>query len=81
MVSLQDGTILFTRPEDNAAGKQLTTRDQLLAYLTGRYGNMDRLIPSLVLELQQLTKPKDKKDQKFLSNLSKISTTLVMIES
>ena len=42
---------------------------------------MDRLIPSLVLELQQLTKPKDKKDQKFLSNLSKISTTLVMIES
>ena len=42
---------------------------------------MDRLIPSLVLELQQLQKPKDRKDQKFMSNLSKISTTLVTIEA
>ena len=68
-------------PEDTAAGKQLTTSDQLLAYLTSKYGNMDRLIPSLVLELEQLSKPKDRKDHKFLSNLSKISTTLVMIET
>ena len=66
---------------DSAAGKKLTTSEQLLAYLTNKYGNMDRLISSLVLELQQLSKPKDRKDQKFMSNLSKISTTLVTIEA
>ena len=42
---------------------------------------MDRLIPSLVLDLQQLLKPKERKDQRFMSNLSKISTTLVTIEA
>ena len=72
--SLQD-------PDDVASGENLTTSEQLIGYLTNKYGNMDRLIPSLVLGLQQLKKPKDRKDQTFMLNLSKISTTLVTIEA
>ena len=58
--------------EDTAARKKLTTSEQLHAYLTNKYGNMDRLIPSLVLELQQLLKPKDKKDPKVLSRYNEL---------
>ena len=66
-------------PDDVAQCKKLTTSDQLLGYLSNKYGAMDRLIPSLVMELQKLKKPKNRKDQTFMLNLSKISTTLVTI--
>ena len=41
---------------------------------------MDRLIPNLILELQTLPKPKDKRDTKYASNLSKITSTLAVVE-
>ena len=65
--------------DDIANCKKLINSDQLLGYLSNKYGAMERLIPSLILELQKLKKPRDRKDQTFLLNLSKISTTLVTI--
>ena len=70
----------ISEEEDIQAGKQLTTTEALLSYLTRTWGTMDRPIPKLILELQNLQKPKDKRDSKYQTNLSKIATTLVVVE-
>ena len=70
----------LSEEEDISAGKQLTTTEALLSYLTRKWGTMDRLIPKLILELQNLQKPKDKCDSKYQTNLSKIASTLVVVE-
>ena len=65
--------------EDIEAGKQLRTSDALLGHLTRRWGTMDRLIPNLILELQTLPQPKVKRDTKYASNLSKITSTWLLL--
>ena len=70
----------LSEDEDIAAGKQLQTSKLLLSHLTRRFGTMDRLIPNLILELQTLSKPRDKRDSKFASNISKITSTLAVVE-
>ena len=69
----------LSEEEDIAAGKQLQTRQLLSSHLTRRFGTMDRLIPSLILELQTLSKPSSKRDAKFASNISKITSTLAVV--
>ena len=69
----------LTDPDDAAQCKKLLTSDQILGYLYNKYGAMERLIPSLIVELQKLKTPRDRKDATFMVNLSKISTTLVTI--
>ena len=68
----------LSEDEDIAAGKQLQTSELLLSHLTRRFGTMDRLIPNLILELQTLAKPRDKRDSIYASNISKITFTLAM---
>ena len=70
----------LSEEDDISAGKQLSTTEALLSYLTRKWGTMDRLIPKLILELQNLQKPKDKRDSKYQANLSKIASTLVVVE-
>ena len=65
----------LTYQDDIAQCKKLVTSDQILGYLYNKYGAMERLIPSLIVELQKLETPRDRKDQTFMVNLSKISTT------
>ena len=55
--------------DDVAQCKKLTTSDQILGYLYNKYGAMERLIPSLIMELQKLKKPKERKDQAFMLDL------------
>ena len=69
----------LTDPDDAAQCKKLQTSDEILGYLYNKYGAMERLIPSLILELQKPKTPRDRKDATFMLNLSKISTTLVTI--
>ena len=65
--------------EDIAAGKQLQTSELLLSQLTQKYGTMERLIPSLLHELQTFSKSSSKRDAKFASNISKITSTLAVV--
>ena len=69
----------MSEEEDITAGKQLQTSELLLSHLTRRFGTMERLIPSLILELQTFSKPSSKRDAKFASNISKITSTLAVV--
>ena len=45
-----------------------------------RYSNFDRLIPGILRELQNLSKPSSIEDKKYSDNMSRIQTKMIILD-
>ena len=60
-------------------GKGAKDWRQLYAQLTAKYGSFDRIIPTLLKELENLATPGSEKDERYLKNLVRIDSIIKIL--